>query len=105
MKKLGSEEDLHRMASNYIRWHYPDTLLMIPAKNGGTKLAHYGGLFIELKKDGTRLKKMNGDWASGRIAEQAAVLEGLRKRGCKAEFAVGFDGAKKIIDEYLGGRL
>jgi hypothetical protein len=60
------------------------------------------GLYIKLKKDSTRLKKKNGDWASEHIAEQAAVLEELRWRGFKAEFAVGFDEAKKIIDEYLG---
>lgn len=61
------------------------------------------GLFIELKKEGTRLKKKNGDWATDHIAEQADVLEKLRARGYCAEFAVGFDEAKRIIDEYLGG--
>lgn len=61
------------------------------------------GLFLELKKDGTRLQKKNGDWAAEHIAEQAEVLEELRQRGYCAEFAVGFDEAKKIIDEYLGG--
>lgn len=62
------------------------------------------GLFLELKKAGTRLKKKNGDWASSHIAEQADVLEQLRQRGYAAEFAVGFDEAKRIIDNYLGGR-
>lgn len=61
------------------------------------------GLFLELKKDGTRLKKKNGDWATEHIAEQAKTLEDLRARGYCAEFAVGFEEAKKIIDEYLGG--
>ena len=61
------------------------------------------GLFLELKKDGTRLKKKNGEWATKHIAEQADVLEKLRERGYCAEFAVGFDEAKEIIDEYLGG--
>lgn len=60
------------------------------------------GLFLELKKEGTRLKKRNGDWATPHIAEQAAVLEKLRSRGYCAEFAVGFEEAKRIIDEYLG---
>ncbi len=62
------------------------------------------GLFLELKKDGTRLKKKNGEWATPHIAEQADVLQKLRERGYCAEFAVGFDEAKKIIDEYLGGK-
>lgn len=65
----------------------------------------YYGLYIELKKEGTRLKKKNGDWATEHIAEQAGVLEELRQRGYCAEFAVGFGEAKKIIDEYLGGEL
>lgn len=61
------------------------------------------GLYIELKKEGTRLKKKNGDWATEHIAEQAEVLAKLRQRGYCAEFAVGFEEAKIIIDEYLGG--
>lgn len=65
-----------------------------------TKWLH--GLYIELKKDGTRLKKKDGNWATEHIAEQAETLEQLRKEGYKAEFAIGFEQAKKIIDEYLG---
>lgn len=64
----------------------------------------WSGLYIELKKEGTHLKKKNGDWATEHIAEQAKVLEDLRSRGYCAEFAVGFEEAKKIIDEYLGSR-
>ena len=62
------------------------------------------GLFLELKREGTRLKKKNGEWASDHVAEQAGVLEDLRKRGYKAEFACGFDEAKELIDDYLGDR-
>lgn len=62
-----------------------------------------GGLFLELKKEGTRLRKNNGEWATEHIAKQAEVLQKLRERGYWAEFAVGFDEAKTIIDEYLGG--
>lgn len=61
------------------------------------------GLFIELKREGTRLTKKNGEWASQHIKEQAGVLQKLRHRGYVAEFAVGFDDAKKMIDDYLGG--
>ena len=59
------------------------------------------GLFIELKKEGTRLKKKNGEWASEHIAEQAEILERLEFRGYRAVFAVGFDEAKEVIDEYM----
>lgn len=64
----------------------------------------FSGLFLELKKEGTRLKKKTGEWATEHIAEQAEMLEKLRGRGYVAEFAIGFDQAKRIIDEYLGGR-
>ena len=64
----------------------------------------YHGLYLEIKKDGTRLKKRNGEWASDHIAEQANMLKLLTIRGYKADFAVGIDEALEIIDEYLGGR-
>lgn len=64
------------------------------------------GLFLELKKEGTRITKARhpDEWASDHIAEQADMLCKLRKRGYRAEFAVGFDEAKKIIDYYLKGK-
>lgn len=62
-----------------------------------------GALYLELKKEGTRLKKKNGDWATEHIAEQAKVLDELRKEYNVAEFAVGLDEAKAIVDKYLGG--
>lgn len=61
------------------------------------------GLFLELKKDGTRLHKKNGEWANNHIEEQAYVLSRLWVRGYVALFAVGFDEAKRIIDLYLSG--
>ena len=61
------------------------------------------GLFIELKKDGARLYKKNGEPASEHIAEQAETLKKLREEGYVAEFAVGFEQAQKIIDDYLRG--
>lgn len=63
----------------------------------------FAGLMIELKREGTRLTKKNGEWANEHIAEQAELLHILRKKGFKAEFACGFDEAKRIIDKYLGG--
>lgn len=73
----------------------------LPEECDGHQIYH--GLFLELKKEGTRLKKKNGGWATEHIAEQAEVLGKLRKRGYCAEFAVGFDEAKRTIDEYLKG--
>lgn len=60
------------------------------------------GLFIELKKAGTRIYKKDGTLVADKhIREQFDVLEQLRKRGYMAEFACGFDEAKEIIDNYL----
>lgn len=71
---------------------------------GETDLYICNGLFIELKRDGERiLKKKDFTYASEHIKEQARVLNELRERGYAAHFAVGFDQAKQIIDEYLGG--
>lgn len=74
---------------------------------GVIKEAHFldqkYGLFIELKKAGTRIYRKDGRLVSdAHIREQFDMLEQLRQRGYMAEFACGFDEAKKIIDEYLG---
>ena len=66
------------------------------------KLVMYSGLFIELKKAGTRIYRKDGRLVSDtHIREQFDMLEQLRQRGYMAEFACGFDEAKEIIDEYL----
>lgn len=60
------------------------------------------GLFIELKRPGVKIFKKDGTLvADEHIREQFDMLEQLRKRGYAAEFACGFDEAKKIIEEYL----
>ncbi|WP_307089469.1 hypothetical protein [Arthrobacter sp. B2I5] len=64
----------------------------------------YPGLFIELKADGVELYKKDGTLRKNEhYEEQAAMLQRLRDRGYKAEFAVGFVQARKLIDEYLTG--
>jgi hypothetical protein len=45
------------------------------------------GLFLELKRDGIRLWKRNGDPATSHIAEQEEVLNELRNAGYSAAFA------------------
>ena len=62
------------------------------------------GLFIELKKEGTRIFKKDGKLvADEHIREQFDMLHDLRARGYVAEFACGFDEAKKLIDDYMKG--
>ena len=121
------EQDLQTWVGDYLRTQYPWVLwhadfgsgtkltpgqaMRQKRQNGGIRgypdlfiierTAEYAGLFIELKRDGVRLKKKNGEWATTHIAEQAEMLEKLNRRGFKATFAVGFDEAKEIIDNYL----
>lgn len=125
------ESDLQVQIADYLRLQYPDVLfhsdfgsgvkltvgqaVKQKRQNGGRRAwpdmfiaetvqvsgTWYHGLFLELKKEGVRLKKKSGEWANEHIAEQANVLHQLETRGYKAEFTVGFDEAKKLIDEYL----
>lgn len=77
---------------------WPDMFIAYVRSKGDK---YYHGLFLELKKAGTRLFKKNGDFTSEHIREQWETLGALTLRGYMAEFAVGFDEAKKLIDEYL----
>ena len=81
---------------------WPDMFIAEPAFDMNRNRDRHG-LFIELKKAGTRIYRKDGRLvANEHICEQYDMLEQLRQRGYKAEFACGFDEAKKIIDEYLG---
>jgi hypothetical protein len=59
------------------------------------------GLFIELKDHDKPVTRQNGKWVSDHVAEQAKCLRALQEEGYEAQFAVGFDNAKGIIDWYL----
>lgn len=81
------------------RRSWPD-MFIAEVRSLGDKCYH--GLFIELKKEGTRIIKKDGTLVSdAHICEQFDMLEQLRQRDYMAEFACGFDEAKEIIDEYL----
>ena len=101
--KLTMGQAVRQKRLNGGRRAWPDMFIAEPAPrciDGGWD-NEYHGLFIELKKDGTRLKKKDGAWASEHLAEQADLLDRLEFRGYKAVFAVGFDEAKEAIDGYL----
>lgn len=123
------ESDLQVQVADYLRLRYPDVLFHSDYGSGlkltkGQAMKQYRqnggrrgwpdmfiaesknglhGLMIELKKAGTRLKKKDGTWASSHLEEQNEVLNKLQKKGYAAYFAVGFEEAKDIIDDYLGG--
>ena len=96
-------------ASKHKRLHptrgYPDLFIAESSTNiWNSPVREWGlyfGLYIEIKKDGEKLTKKDGSWRTPHIAEQAEMLERLRQAGYKAEFGIGFEGCKKIIDEYL----
>lgn len=105
-------------ANKYSQNHW----VIFPYQKGEIKrpaAVFMAGLYLELKKEGTKLirdkdarkilkgetkLRKRGDWWDLHTEEQALTLEKLRERGYCAEFAIGFDEAKKIIDEYLGGK-
>jgi len=75
---------------------WPDLFIAEPGKR-----FKYHGLFIELKAEGTRLFKKNGEPADDHIREQDNMLKGLRSRGFVAEFSVGLESAIQTIDKYM----
>ena len=121
-----SERTLHRAVCDYIRLQYPDVIFNTDL-SGATKLTvgqavalkslrsgrgfpdiviyearnDYHGLFLELKQEGTRLYNKKFVGATPHIKEQIQMLEKLNDKGYAACFAVGFDEAKTIIDNYL----
>ena len=78
---------------------YPDLHILVGKSTADSGWAN--GLFIELKKEGTKLFKKNGDFITDHIKEQYEMLEKLIKQGYVAHFGIGFDATKKIIDNYL----
>jgi len=73
---------------------FPDLQIMEPR-------GQYHGAFFEIKAEGVRSEKKNGEFASDHIEEQAAYLSRLMERGYYARFVVGFDDAKSKIDYYI----
>ena len=126
-----TELELQAQVADYIRLQYPDVIFhsdfgsgikltmgqAIKQKrlNGGRRAwpdmllaeprGDYHALFIELKREGTRIFKKDGALvADEHIREQFDMLADLRQRGYAAEFAIGFEGAKKLIDDYMKGK-
>ena len=74
----------------------PDIMIFEPRKS-------YYGLFLEVKKEGAVVFKKDGDIRSDKhLKEQEEILFQLQQKGYFAQFVIGFDEAKSIIDYYLG---
>lgn len=100
--KMTKGQAIKQKRQNGGRRGWPD--MFIAESNMETDGRGSFGLFIELKREGTRLKKKDGTWATEHIKEQAEVLEQLRLRGYACAFCVGFDEAVDTIDKYLTGK-
>ena len=124
------EHDIYKMIADYLRYQYPtviyrfdlaaDLKLTMGQASKHKRLQRYRGypdlfiaepnwpyhgLYLEIKKDGVRIFKQDGKLvADEHIREQFDMLADLRQRGYAAEFAIGFEGAKKLIDDYMKGR-
>ena len=102
--KLSMGQAIRQKRLNGGRRSWPDMFIAEPSTVviDGDKYA-YSGLFIELKKEGTRIFKKDGALvADAHIREQFDMLEDLRCRGYMAEFACGLGEAKRLLKLYLG---
>lgn len=122
---IPTEEDLQIMVCDYIRSLWPGVIFNSDGAGNNVSKAQagkntqlrsgpgfpdvfvaeprggYHGLFLELKREGTKLHKKDGSWANLHIQQQAEVLTKLDEAGYYAWFAIGWDEAKEIIDEYM----
>ena len=101
-------------AAKHKRLHpergYPDLYIAESSENVNSKdwnaivreWGFYFGLYLEIKTESNSPYKKDGTLKKDQhLEEQARMLEKLRARGYKAEFGVGFEECKQIIDEYL----
>ena len=130
--KLSKIQAVTQLRQNGYRRGWPDLLIAKPKRRDISVMLDFtamdmngkefkpeivvaNGLFLELKKDGEtlfpgpRAKKrflsLDGkEYKTEHFQEQADVLYKLREAGYAAEFAIGFDVAIELIDEYLGGK-
>jgi hypothetical protein len=89
---VGLRKELKRKRCN--NYKIPDLLILHPI-NGKS------GLMLEIKKNGVKLHKKDGSFKDEHTELQAASIDRLRVIGYAAEFGIGFDNCKKIIDNYF----
>ena len=112
--KLTKGQAIKQMKQNGGRKGWPDMFIAQPIDSIDPWLGYECcGLLLELKKEGEKLLvgpraknrflSLDGkEYKTEHLKEQADVIYELNHRGYKAYFAVGFEEAKKIIDDYLG---
>lgn len=71
---------------------FPDLMILHPVK---------GALFLELKAENQVVTKKDGSYKNEHHQQQAEWLQALVEAGFVAGFAIGFDQAKELIDNFL----
>ncbi len=122
------EEKLHFAVADYIKAQYPKVMFIsessgvrvspgMAKKLKRTRSNHthldiyilepkgkYHGLIIELKAvDIYQKKNPELFLKNDHVNDQAKTIKVLNKKGYLAAFAIKFDAARKIIDDYLNG--
>jgi hypothetical protein len=87
---MGMARKLKRMRSEHT---HVDVILLEPR-------GQYHGLCIELKAKNI-YKKDGSLYKDEHLEDQQRTIDQLNKLGYKATFAVGFDEARNLIDDYL----
>jgi hypothetical protein len=108
MKMTPGQAAKHKKFQKSRAW--PDLFIAKPTMKieynryaGEQFLDGHAGLFLELKAEGVKLYKKNGEMVANKhYQEQAEMLEKLRSNKYKAEFVIGYEDAIKQIHDYLG---
>lgn len=121
-----NEEKLHFAISDYVKMQYPKVIFIseqsglrvspgLSQKLKRTRSNHihldlylleprggYSGLFLELKAVDI-YKKKNPELflKNEHVNDQRKMIDKLNKKGYLASFAIKFDAAKKLIDDYM----
>lgn len=123
---MKQEESLQIAISKYIKLQYPNVVFTsessgirvpigVAAKMKAQRSRHkqldmiilkpkppYYGLVIELKDTKSSPFKKNGALKTNKhVEEQSETINLLSGEGYYATFAVGFDEARRVIDEYM----
>ena len=127
LQRYNSEASMHEQLAQYIRMQYPNVLFHTDFAAGikmtmgqavknkrlqsgrawpdlfiAKRQGAYGGLFLELKKEGTRILLKNGKFTKDAHAqEQLEVLEQLAEQHFACRMVAGFGQAKFVVDQYM----
>lgn len=122
-----SEKNVHQQIVDYLKAQYPEVIFRTDFAAGikmtiGQAMKHkrlqhsrafpdltiyHPGiagkvLFLEIKRSRDEVLRKDGTFKKDEhIQEQAAMMDRLRGLGYSAQWALGFDNAKEIIDQWL----